>query len=110
MPVFITTPGQVAGQTYCEGGGDVSRLPFLTDHSQVFYAALPEDMASSVFPPPTLTLICLGLASAFLASLIFSTPVVVVHAHLARVHGAGQGERAGEALYCRSTLVSKLAD
>jgi hypothetical protein len=39
-----------------------------------FYAALPGALASRVFSPPTLTLICLGLASAFLASLIFSTP------------------------------------
>ena len=38
------------------------------------YAALAGALASRVFSPPTLTLICLGLASAFLASLIFSTP------------------------------------
>src|SRR5579862_7058117 len=41
------------------------------------YAAWPAlfgCLPSSVFSPPTLTLICLGLASAFLANFIFSTP------------------------------------
>ena len=39
------------------------------------YAALPAPLASRVFWLPTLTLICLGLASAFLARLIFSIPL-----------------------------------
>ena len=52
-----------------------SRLPFLSMTTpSCFYAALPGALASSTFSPPTLTLICFGLASAFLASLIFSTP------------------------------------
>jgi len=59
-------------------GGEVSCPPFLS--ATACYAALPGALASgalasSVFSPPTLTLICLGLASAFLASLIFSTPL-----------------------------------
>jgi len=32
-------------------------------------------LASSVFSPPTFTLICLGLASAFLAKVTFRTPL-----------------------------------
>src|SRR5271154_4425360 len=40
-----------------------------------FYAALPDALASRTVAPPTLTLICVGLASAFLAKLIFSTPL-----------------------------------
>jgi len=39
------------------------------------YAALPRTLASRVFSLPTFTLICLGLASAFLARVIFSTPL-----------------------------------
>ena len=41
---------------------------------QTSYAALPGPLPSRVLSPPTLTLICLGLASAFLVSLIFRTP------------------------------------
>jgi hypothetical protein len=48
--------------------------PILTALASEVYAALLGALASSIFSPPTLTLICLGLASAFLASLIFSTP------------------------------------
>src|SRR5580704_6399361 len=54
-------------------GDGISHLPFLSLAPD--YAALPEAMASRVFSPPTLTLICVGLASAFLARLIFSTPL-----------------------------------
>ena len=39
------------------------------------YAALPGALASRVFSLPTLTLICLGLASAFFARLIFRIPL-----------------------------------
>ena len=40
-----------------------------------FYAALPTTMGSRVFSLLTLTLICLGFASAFLAKLIFRMPL-----------------------------------
>src|SRR5580658_5020858 len=40
-----------------------------------FYATLTGALTSRVFLPPTLTLICVGLASAFLAKLIISTPL-----------------------------------
>ncbi len=39
------------------------------------YFGLPTCLASRIFSPPILTLICLGFASAFLASLMFSTPL-----------------------------------
>src|SRR5437016_5311662 len=39
------------------------------------YAALLGPLLSRVFSLPTLTLICLGFASAFLGRLIFSTPL-----------------------------------
>ncbi len=62
-------------------GGDVCHLPFLSltnrnnAASPWFYAALPGAFISRVFSLPTFTLICLGLASAFLARLIFSMPL-----------------------------------
>ena len=62
-------------------GGVQCRLPFLSPTIRNlatrywFYAALPGAFASRVFSRPTLTLFCLGLASAFLANLIFSTPL-----------------------------------
>src|SRR5438445_13891030 len=53
------------------------RLPF-HDRRQLAYAALLTpliSLPSRGFSLPTLTLICLGLASVFLAILIFSTPL-----------------------------------
>jgi hypothetical protein len=55
-------------------GGGISHLPFLS-LPPGFYAALADALASRVFSPPTFTLICVGLASAFLARLIFSMPL-----------------------------------
>jgi hypothetical protein len=53
------------------------RLHFLFDLlGDGFYAAFPDALAWRVFSPRVLTLICLGLASAFLASLISSTPLL----------------------------------
>ena len=50
-------------------GGGITRLPSLPLAPE-FYAALPDALPSRTFAPPTLTLICVGLASAFLAKLI----------------------------------------
>gem|GEM_PF-3923465 len=75
-----------------KAGGAVSRLPLSLQppgfarldgaeprpHTSIAYAALLAllgSLPSSVFWLPTFTLICFGLASAFLASLIFNTPL-----------------------------------
>src|ERR1700720_2962347 len=55
-------------------GGGISYPPF-SAHTHGLYAALTEATASRFFSLPTFTLICVGLASAFLARLIFSTPL-----------------------------------
>jgi hypothetical protein len=53
-------------------GGDVESASHLTACWFLFYAALATASGSRVFSPLTLTLICLGFASAFLAKLIFN--------------------------------------
>jgi hypothetical protein len=55
-------------------GADIQPSP-ISLTSCWFYVALPGALASRVFSLPTVTLICLGLVSAFLARLIFSTPL-----------------------------------
>ena len=55
-------------------GGDIKPPPIsVTGYSS--YAAMLGAWASTVFSPPTLTLICVGLASTLLARFIFSTPL-----------------------------------
>jgi hypothetical protein len=55
-----------------------SETRFLTRLSRSYAALLgplPSDLASMDLSEPTFTLICLGLASAFLGRLIFNTPL-----------------------------------
>src|ERR1700730_523487 len=70
---------------------------------QANYAALPEALPSRVFSPPTLTLICLGFASAFFAKVIFRTPLSYVAETFSGSTVVGKVKERVKLPYCRST-------
>src|SRR5580693_4406277 len=83
-------------------GVGISHLPFLP-LAPGFYAALLAAMASRIFSPPAFTLICVGLASAFLARLIFRTPLSQRALTCPTSTELGRVNERVKLPYCRST-------